>query len=72
MKITSFILEFIDVSVLAIQIIKPKTLIYDHIAIVLALGAQHRPLLSNFFKKQHLFLNSIPGYTSNVYFYCQL
>ena len=38
------------------------TLIYDHIDIVLALCAQHRSLLSNFFTKQYFFLNSNPDF----------
>ena len=36
---------------------KSDQLIYDHIAIVLALCAQHMTL-SNLFTKQYLFLNS--------------
>ena len=37
-----------------------ETLIYDHIAVERALRAQYRTLLSNFFTKDHFFLNSKP------------
>ena len=40
-----------------------KKAIYDHITIVLALRAQYRTLLSNFFTKQYFFLNYNPAIT---------
>ena len=38
-----------------------ETLIYDHIAIVLALYAQDKTLLSNLFTNQYFFLNNNSG-----------
>ena len=45
-----------DVSFVAFLTIKSGTLINDHIAIVLAISAQHSTVLSNFFKKIFFFL----------------
>ena len=48
------------VSLVVLYIIKTETLIYDHIAIVLALRAHYRTLLLIFFTNQYFFLNSNP------------
>ena len=46
---------------------KTKALIYDHIAIMLALRAQYRTLLSNIFLNQYFFLNTNPVWLKQTF-----
>ena len=64
----SFILEFIKKMYLLLlfKVQNPRHLYIT--SPVLALGAQHRTLSSKHEAK--FFLNSNPGYTSNIGFYC--